>query len=208
MKKQAKRKSRKPTRAQKKSRAKKSSCTALERALLDRMLIGMGMRDQVDLQVGYVSAYILNPNVRGPAKLVVEEAATWPAFIGLLARADGFFMKRLGIEPPYELLPFWIGRFIAATEEDLLFGWTYTSSDRSDFHVKVLGLEYDLAESALGIPQMLRADRIPRSLVIDTLDVCFGILTRGLGGTYDIEQMQGIDSASVSDAFTAPGGEA
>jgi hypothetical protein len=182
-----------------------------EKALTDRILIGMGMADPVGVVSDeYVSAYILNPSVRGPRRLTVHEATTYPSFANVGRKHDEWMRERLSVDP---MVPWWMGRFIVFAETDIVFGWTSMPVERDAWVIQTIGFDYSLARDAFGgdahefVKRLPRNDRLSRALLTDVLKAVLSIFSDGTGVTYRLHESQGIDPGSSSSVFPSAGGE-
>jgi hypothetical protein len=181
--------------------AKKS----VRRALLDRIIIGLGKTDIPDVGDGRVAVYVLNPDIRGSQKLTVCDATTWPAFDRLYVQHDERMLGRLGVSLS-SLVLFWMCRFLAYTEKDVVFGYIFASDDRSRFCMRTLAFDYKLAIDLFGLSVAgLEEVSISRSLLMEMLNVCVGLISTGTGVLFDIVHSQAVDPG-VEQTFPSGGG--
>lgn len=178
--------------------------------MMDRILIGMAMMSR-SASPNYVLAYILNPAVRGSDKLVVHEASTYPAFVELAAARDAQMCAKISIAAA-DIIPFWMGRFIALTESDVVFGWTFT--DKRVWTAKTLGFDYRLIEELYGesfarfINGVPHAHRIRRDHLADHMDAMLHLIAAGTDSAHQYIDMQAVDPGVGSTSYMSRGGSA
>lgn len=178
----------------KRKKPKKQKQPAVQRELIDRVLIGMRMQAEPIGDDGFVATYILNPGIRGPRKLTVYESSTWPAFESLEVFYDDQMRKKLNIQES-ELMPFWMKRFVALTEEGLIFGYMRTPDlDRYRFEVKTLSFDYELTREVFGeFSESLKRTSISKELVLGTIETCVGLLAEGTGSQFKLTNSYVVD---------------
>lgn len=177
-------------------------------ALMDRILVGLDVMSDPDEFGTNVAMYVLNPGLRGE-ELMIGARRIHPAFMLFDGKRDALMRQRTGIEG--DVVPFWMGRFTALTEDDLLFGWM--TVDSRGVVVRVVGFDYsligelhgdDFAEYIGGLP---RALRIPRMLVSECLKLALVRATERANCDFHFEDMQGIDPGPGL-SYTSAGGDA
>ncbi len=162
-----------------------------QRQLVDRVLIGLLMQTPPIVDDGCVAAYILNPGVRGPRKLTVRESSTWPVFDSLAVTYDDRMLSTLRIKES-ELVPFWMRRFIASTEEELMFGYMFTPGlDRYRLEVKTLSFDYKLASELFGGPP--ERLKIPKERVLEAVGTCVDVMAEGTGSQFKFTYSYAVD---------------
>jgi hypothetical protein len=179
-----------------------------QKKLFDRILIGLGVSDDVDIREGFVPIYILNPSAKGSRKRVSGNCSTWPAFGLVGAHNDEMMRAKLGIDhDEVELVPFWMSRFLAATDEGLLIGYTFCPVDRSSFIIATMEIDYTLAEKMFGSSP----GEIHRDLQIDEVVVairaCAEVIKHSSGVPFAMKHVALLDVGP--DAFIqSKGGDA
>ena len=171
----------------KRKKPKKQKQPSMQRQLTDRVVIGIGIRPQPIVDDGVVAAYALNPGIRGPRKLTAHGSSTWPAFGRLRIAYDDHMRRMLSVKES-ELVPFWMRRFVASTEEELMYGYMFTPGlDRHRFEVKILSFDYKLASELFGGPPgRLKISPIPKDLVLETIKACVGLLADWTGSQFKL----------------------
>lgn len=193
---------------QRKSKKRCGPRQSVEDALFDRIIVGLIMRtaDEFD----GVPAYVLNPGLEGAAVLELDGTRTRPAFITFHPTCEALLRRDAGFEG--DLVPFWIGRFIAFTENDVVFGWTMLKD--SVLRMRIIGFDYSLVGDVHGEDFAAYADRVPadlriaRALLSDVLQGVLSALNRSTGFNIHFENMQGIDPGLGAHAFSSKGGDA
>jgi hypothetical protein len=209
---QAKKKKTKKKAASKrrKSRSKtvfETYVTSDQKKLFDRILIGLGVDDEVVETEGFVPVYILNPSARGMRKKVAGNSSTWPAFGLMGAHNDEMLQSKLEIDhDEVELVPFWMRRFVAATREGFLIGYTFCPVDRSSFAIATIEVDYALAAKMFGpSPTNMQRDlRIEE--VAYALKSCAEALESAAGIPFTMQHVALLDVGP--EAFQSKGGNA